>query len=68
MWPSWPVSQALPKKKPSEQPMLAVMNMEGLNSGRAMASIRKTVLPVWLEAKAWKSGKETASVLLLLWS
>ena len=27
-----------------------------------MASMRKTVLPVWLEAKAWKSGKETASL------
>lgn len=46
--------------------MLAVMNMEGLNCGRAMASIRKTVLPVWLEAKAWKSGNETASVFFVL--
>jgi hypothetical protein len=26
-----------------------------------MARTRKTVLPVWLEAKQWKSGKETAS-------
>ncbi len=26
-----------------------------------MARTRKTVLPVWLEAKQWKSGKEMAS-------
>lgn len=56
------MSQAEAKKKPKEQPILAVMNMLGLKSGRAMASIRKTVLPVWLEAKQWKSGKETASL------
>src|SRR3569833_424641 len=61
MWLSWPVNQPAAKKKPRAAPMLAVMNASPFSFGRMMASMRNTVLPVWLEAKQWKSGNETAS-------
>lgn len=61
MWPICPVSQAEAMKKLRATPMLDVMNISPFISGRTMASMRNTVLPVWFEAKQWKSGKETAS-------